>query len=252
VVSVLSGAPYGYRYVRKTDTSAAYYEVLEAEAQVVRWVFETYTQRAISINALARLLNERQIPTRTAKTRWERSTVWGMLRNPAYQGTACYGKTELRPRQRITRPLRQRQGIASRDSANHERPRGDWIKVPVPPLLSEEMFALAQEQLEQNKHHSPRRTIEATLLQGCWYVNNVAMLCTGVRRAPVQQHSNGRIFKPRNGPIIGEVSWSSFFYFRPVAKLGGAQNGVIIMITPPPITIQLKPRKVSLKIAVLK
>ncbi len=165
-VNVLSGAPYGYRYVRKSDTSAAYYEVLEAEAKVVRFVFETYTQRGVSINAIARLLNERQIPTRTAKTRWERSTVWGMLRNPAYQGKACYGKTELRPRQRVTRPLRQRQGLPNRDSANHERPRADWIEVPVPPLVSEEMFALAQEQLEQNKHHAPRRTIEPTLLQG--------------------------------------------------------------------------------------
>src|SRR6266700_1459235 len=105
VVSVLSGAPYGYRYVRKNDTSAAYFQVLEAEAQVVRLVFETYTQQGLSINALARLLNERQIPTRSAKTRWERSTVWDMLRNPAYQGRACYGKTDVRPRQRITRPL---------------------------------------------------------------------------------------------------------------------------------------------------
>ncbi len=166
LVNVLSGAPYGYQYVRKSDTSAAFYEVLEAEAKVVRLVFETYTQRGVSINAIARLLNERQIPTRTAKTRWERSTVWGMLRNPAYQGTACYGKTEVRPRQRITRPLRQRQGSPSRNSANHERPRADWIEVPVPPLVSEEMFALAQEQLDQNKHHSPRRTIEPTLLQG--------------------------------------------------------------------------------------
>ncbi|CAN5483047.1 recombinase family protein [soil metagenome] len=166
VVNVLSGAPYGYRYMRKSDTSAAYNEVLETEAQVVRLVFETYTQRGLSINAIARLLNERQIPTRTAKTRWERSTVWGMLRNPAYQGKACYGKTELRPRQRITRPLRQRQGLPSRDSANHERPRADWVEVPVPPLVNEEMFALAQEQLQQNKHHSPRRTIEPTLLQG--------------------------------------------------------------------------------------
>jgi site-specific DNA recombinase len=33
-------------------------------------------------------------------------------------------------------------------------------------LVSEETFALAQEQLEQNKRHSPRRTIEPTLLQG--------------------------------------------------------------------------------------
>lgn len=132
MVNVLSGAPYGYRYVRKNDNCAAYYEVIESEAQVVRMVFAAYTQQGLSINAIARLLNERQIPTRTGSTRWERSTVWGLLRNPAYQGRACYGKTELQPRQRITRPLRQRHGVASRDSANHERPREDWIEVPVP------------------------------------------------------------------------------------------------------------------------
>src|SRR5437870_9666681 len=166
VINVLSGAPYGYRYVRKTETSAAYYEVIEAEAQVVRLVFETYTQQGLSINAIARMLNQRQIPTRTAKTRWERSTVWAILRNPAYPGKACYGKTELRPRQRITRPIRQRKGVPSRDSANHERPRQDWIEVPVTPLVSEELFALAQEQLARNKHYAPRRTIEPTLLQG--------------------------------------------------------------------------------------
>jgi len=165
-VNVLSGAPYGYRYVRKSDTSAAFYEVIEAEAQVVRMVFEIYTQQGLSINAIARLLNERGIATRTGKNRWERSTVWGMLRNPAYRGTACYGKTELRPRQRITRSLRQRKGLPSRDSAGHERPRAEWIEVPVPALVSEETFVLAQEQLEKNRHHSPRRTVEPTLLQG--------------------------------------------------------------------------------------
>src|SRR6266699_3077732 len=137
VVNVLSGAPYGYQYVRKSDTSAAYYEVLEAEAKVVRLMFETYTQRGVSINAIARLLNELQIPTRSAKTRWERSTVWGILRNPAYEGKACFGKTELHPRQRITRPLRQRNRPPNRNSANHERPRQEWIEIPVPALVSE-------------------------------------------------------------------------------------------------------------------
>jgi site-specific DNA recombinase len=165
-VNVLSGAPYGYRYVRKSDTSAAFYEVIEAEAKVVRMVFEIYTQQGLSINAVARLLNERRIATRTGKGRWERSTVWGMLRNPAYRGIACYGKTELRPRQRVTRPLRQRKALPSRDSGGHERPRAEWIEVPVPALVSEEMFALAQEQLDKNKRHSPRRTVEPTLLQG--------------------------------------------------------------------------------------
>jgi site-specific DNA recombinase len=77
VINVLSGAPYGYRYVRKTETSAAYYEVIEAEAQVVRLVFEAYTQQGLSINAIARMLNQRQIPTRTAKTRWERDRRCG-------------------------------------------------------------------------------------------------------------------------------------------------------------------------------
>ena len=166
VVNILSGAPYGYRYMKKTDTSAAYYQVLESEAGVVRMVFQMYAKEHLSINAIARLLNTRGIATRTGKTRWERSTVWGILRNPAYQGKACFGKTELRPRQRITRPLRQRNGVAPRDSANHERPRSEWIEVPVPALVSEEIFALAHEQLTKNKHHSPRRTIEPTLLQG--------------------------------------------------------------------------------------
>jgi site-specific DNA recombinase len=145
---------------------AAYYEVLESEAAVVRLVYERYTQQGLSINAIARMLNQAQIPTRNGTTRWERSTVWGMLRNPAYCGRACYGKTELRPRQRITRSLRQRNGIASRNSANHERPRQDWIEIAVPALISEQTFALAQEQLEQNKRHSPRRTLEPSLLQG--------------------------------------------------------------------------------------
>src|SRR5664279_3367249 len=165
-VNVLSGAPFGYRYVKKSDTSAAFYEVMEAEAKVVRMVFEIYTQQGLSINAIARLLNERQVATRTGKGRWERSTVWGMLRNPAYRGTACYGKTEQRPRQRVTRPLRQRKALPSRDVGGHERPRAEWIEVPVPALVSEELFALAQEQLETNKHHSPRRTVEPSLLQG--------------------------------------------------------------------------------------
>ena len=166
VVTVLSGAPYGYQYMRKTDTSAAYYEVMESEAGVVRMVFRMYTQQGLSINAIARSLNKRGISTRTGKTRWERSVVWAMLRNPAYEGKACYGKTEQSPRQRITRPLRQKNGIANRTNCHRERPRAEWIEVSVPALVSKETFALAQEQLTKNKHHSLRRTIEPTLLQG--------------------------------------------------------------------------------------
>ena len=173
LVNVLSGAPYGYRYIKKSDNAEAYYEVHEAEAEIVRTMFDAYTQQGLSISAIARLLNERRIPTRTAKRVGSGPTVWGILRNPAYQGKACFGKTELRPRQRITTAL-YASGIGSQvaTAPNHERPRQDWIEIPVPALVSEDTFALAQEQLQKNKHHSPRRTIEPTLLQGMLVCQN--------------------------------------------------------------------------------
>lgn len=188
-VNVLSGAPYGYRYVKKSDNADAYYEVIEAEAGIVRMVFESYTQQGLSINAIARLLNERQIPTRNSpNTRWERSTVWGILRNPAYQGKACFGNTAVRPRKKITRPLRQRNRMPARNSATQDKPRQDWIEIPVPALVSEATFALAQEQLQKNKHHSLRRTIEPTLLTGilvceeCGYALYRTSVRTSTRR----------------------------------------------------------------------
>jgi len=165
-VSVLSGAPFGYRYVRKSEQSAAYYEINEVEAPVVRWVYEHYTIDGLSIGAITRLLNEQRIPTRKQTGRWERSTVWAMLRNPAYKGAAGFGKTQTAPRQRITRPLRLRGGIASRDSAHHERPQDEWIAIPVPSIIDEQTFALAQERLEANKTHAPRRTIVPSVVQG--------------------------------------------------------------------------------------
>jgi site-specific DNA recombinase len=165
-VSVLSGAPFGYRYVRKNEQSAAYYEINEVEAPVVRWVYERYTIGGLSIGAITRLLNEERIPTRKQTGRWERSTVWAMLRNPAYKGAAGFGKTQTASRQRITRPLRLRGGIASRDSAHHERPQNEWIAIPVPPIIDEQTFALAQERLAVNKTHAPRRTVVPSVVQG--------------------------------------------------------------------------------------
>jgi len=239
-VNVLSGAPYGYRYMKKSDISAAFYEVVEAEAKVVRMVFEAYTQQGLSINAIARMLNNRQIATRTGKGRWERSTVWGMLRNPAYRGTACYGKTEQRPRQRVTRPLRQRKALPSRDVGGHERPRAEWIEVPVPALVSEEMFALAQEQLENNKRHSPRHTIEPTLLQGmlvceqCGYGLYRASTHTSKQRLNYYRCIGSDGYRRLNGPVctnrpirqdyLDQFVWSEIIRLLEEEMLEAARN----------------------------
>ena len=165
-ISVLGGAPYGYRYIRKRDDMPASYVVIDTEAHVVRQVYEHYTLTGWNIGAITRWLNDRQVPTSKQGARWERSTVWAMLRNPAYIGTACFGKTRVATRQRVTRPLRVRGGIATRNSANHERPREEWIEIPVPALIDEATFARAQELLHENKIRARRRTITPSVVQG--------------------------------------------------------------------------------------
>jgi site-specific DNA recombinase len=199
-VNVLSGAPYGYRYVKKNDSNSAYYEVSEAEAAVVRMVYEMFTVQHLSIGGVTRALNEQSIPTCTGNSRWERSTVWAMLRNPAYVGKACFGKTERRPRQKMTRPLRQRGGYANRCSANQQRPRQEWIEIAVPALISEAAFALAQDQLEKNKQFSQRRTIEPSLLQGMLVCERCGYgLCRSSTRTTKQKLSYYR--------CIGSDAW---------------------------------------------
>jgi site-specific DNA recombinase len=165
-ISVMSGAPYGYRYLRKSDEAPAAYTVLEDEARVVRRVFAMYTVEGLSIGEITRRINAEGIPTRKASARWERSTVWAVLRNSAYQGLACFGKTRVSARTRVLRPQRRRGVTTPCLTAGHERPREEWIQIPVPALVSQDCFARAQELLQQNKIRSRRRTIEPSVVQG--------------------------------------------------------------------------------------
>ena len=165
-ISVLSGAPYGYRYIRKTDEAPAAYSVHEAEARVVQRIYEMYTMQGLSIGEITRRLNAEGIPTRKVSARWERSTVWAVLRNPAYRGVACFGKTRVSARTRVMRPQRRRGVTVPSVTVGHERPREEWIEIPVPALVTEESFARAQELLQENKIRSRRRTIEPSVVQG--------------------------------------------------------------------------------------
>jgi len=166
IINVLGGAPYGYNYIRKTELTEAYYHINEEEALVVREIFRLYTEELISIGAVVKELNQRKVPTKKRKSQWERSTIWAMLRNPAYMGKACFGKTERTERQRITKLLRAKGGYSAKNGCSKEKPREEWIEIPVPPLITNETFELAQERLKKNKLHSQRNTVEVTLLQG--------------------------------------------------------------------------------------
>lgn len=166
-VNVLSGAPYGYRYVRRTEDMAAYYEVHPGEAEIVRSIYKWYVQEWLSIGEIARRLTQQGTPTRTGKTHWDRSVVWAILRNPAYKGTACFRKTGLmETKPRVTRRVRLQGLTIPRRKATRERPPEERIEIPVPAIVTPEEYAIAQERLLENKLFSTRRTIEPTLLTG--------------------------------------------------------------------------------------
>ena len=88
--------------------------------------------------------DEQGVATPKAGARWGPSTVRQMLRNPAYRGTACFGKTRIvrgvARQKRITRTLRMGGTVSRRDTAPRERPREEWIEIPVPAIVDEPIF----------------------------------------------------------------------------------------------------------------
>ncbi len=166
-VNVLGGAPFGYRYVRKTPEHGAGYEIVEHEAALVAELFGRYTDDGASIADLARWLTSSGTPTRTGKTRWDRSVVWGMLRNPAYAGTAVFGKTQIiHQAAGLNRRARLQGRTTPRASKTVDRPRKDWIEIPVPAIISHETFERAAKRLEDNKRFAARNSKVPSLLQG--------------------------------------------------------------------------------------
>ena len=166
-VNVLSGAPFGYRYVRKSDHAGAAYEIIEHEAVLVAEMFRRYADDGAAIADLARWLASQDVPTRTGKHRWDRSVIWGMLRNPAYAGKAVFGKTQIVHEQPGLNRIARLQGRSvPRPVKAVDRPREEWLEIAVPPIVTQDTFARAGQRLEDNKRYAARNTKVPSLLQG--------------------------------------------------------------------------------------
>ncbi len=95
-VNVMGGAPYGYRYIDKhMGGGQALFEINEKEADVVRKVFLWIGRERTSIGEVCRRLNTMSIKTQKGKERWNKGTIWSMLKNPAYKGQAAFGRRRL-------------------------------------------------------------------------------------------------------------------------------------------------------------
>ena len=82
------GTPaYGYR---KDEDGNLIIE--ETEAEVVRWIFESYLN-GMGAYVIAKMLNDHQIPTIRESEKWQDSVVKNILINPVYEGDALHQRT---------------------------------------------------------------------------------------------------------------------------------------------------------------
>jgi site-specific DNA recombinase len=171
-VNVRSGAPYGDRYVPKYEGGGqARYAILPDKARVVRQVFAWVGYDRWTIGEVCRRLTQAGEVRRTGKTVWDRSVVWGILKNPAYQGAAAFGKTRQAPRRprlraQRNRPLQPRRAVSTRDV-----PPEAWSPIPVPALVEPEVFTAVQEQLRENTRHARQSR------RGAWYLWQGLLQC---------------------------------------------------------------------------
>jgi site-specific DNA recombinase len=167
-VSALTGAPYGYRYVSRTQGGGiARFEVVESEAPIVRLIFAWIGLERMSLRAVCRRLQQMGCQTRRGSTYWHASTIREMLNNPAYIGRAAFGRARFLPPRPRLRPIRGHLKPSPRATSRIPMPREEWIEIPVPPIVDPAVFEAVRAQLEENRRRKrERQRGQCWLLQG--------------------------------------------------------------------------------------
>jgi DNA invertase Pin-like site-specific DNA recombinase len=125
-VSVLSRAPFGYRYVtREAGGGDARYDIDDNAARVVRQIFAWVGHERLTLAAVCRRLHAAGIPSPSGKAHWSRAMIHTMLLNPAYAGRAIYGRRRCVPWQPPLHPPR-----GTRRPAEAALPPGPGIARP--------------------------------------------------------------------------------------------------------------------------
>jgi len=144
--------PFGYRTDPERPRDPAGLRVEEYEAAIVRQMFAWYLEQGATLGGVARRLVAAGVLTPTGKVSWSRSTIRGILKNPAYVGNAYGHCTYLAPAKSRRSPLAPvGAGLTAK-----RRPEEEWIGVPVPEIVERETFDLVQEKLSHNRKFASR------------------------------------------------------------------------------------------------
>jgi len=134
---------------------------------VVAKIFDWVGRQRATIGEVCHRLRQAGECSRSGKTWWDRTTLWGMLKNPAYMGRAAFGKTRVGPMRGRLRPPRGACEQPRRAYSTYDVPSDQWISVPVPAIVSGDLFEAVAEQLRENQRRARGRNRgQRYLLQG--------------------------------------------------------------------------------------
>jgi site-specific DNA recombinase len=156
-------------------------------------MFEWVAIEGCSLAEVCHRLDNAGVATSKGAASWSRSTVESILKNPAYMGTARFGRTRLGPVRRRLRPIRGKPAQPRRGRHAYRTSPEEQEVIPVPAIVGEAIFSAVQDRLTENKKRyrgKPKR--QDYLLQGlivckcCGYAycgsNRVYYRCTGSDR----------------------------------------------------------------------
>jgi site-specific DNA recombinase len=167
-VSVLNIAPFGYRRIpKRPDGGDVSWEVNPLDAAIIKLIFELVAIRGYSLGQVRRELFARGIRTPKGNEHWDNGTLRGMLTNPAYQGTAKYGRERLVPRKPGRRPKQGSPAIPRQSKVTERTLPEEQETILVPAIVDPKVFQAVRERMDENrKRHRERSAGVAYLLSG--------------------------------------------------------------------------------------
>jgi DNA invertase Pin-like site-specific DNA recombinase len=147
-------APYGTRYKLVEGKRVGYEEGDTDHLRVVRFMFDAYFNRDLSLMALVRDLNSQGIPTPQGCKEWGKTTVHNILTNHVYAGCYVWGKV---PQGRYFRCDGVEVVVADKCATKSRRlPPAECFILPGqhPPLVDPVLFDRVQERLVSNRNRT--------------------------------------------------------------------------------------------------
>src|SRR6266567_3832977 len=150
--------PFGLMKIPRRDGVPAHAEIEEAEAAVVRRIFDAYVKQGLTVRQIAKQLTLDRTPTpRNGGGQWSWSAVDRILHEEAYIGTYYYNRKHCVPIEGVYGKKRQRFKCTL-------RPKEEWIPISVPPIIDLATFHAAAGRARENEAFSTRNLQEGGYL----------------------------------------------------------------------------------------